>query len=83
MPDNKEYSNLSIEELVVKQKSLPNRKNIYITIAMVLVLNTLFAIYKNNIGMFHSISIIISLFFITYNSNELKKIDLEIKNRKL
>ena len=82
MTENNLYSNLSLEELQLKQKDLTKRKNIYVVVAILLVLNTLYAIYLKDIGMFHSISILAALFFIGFNSGKLKKVEEEIKNRK-
>ena len=81
MSNNKELKDLSLEELVAKQKSLTNWKKIFASIAVISVLMTLYAVYKNNIGK-HAFFILGSLMLIAMNSNRLKKVEEEIKNRK-
>ena len=81
MSDNKELKDLSLEELVAKQKSLTNWKKIFASIAVIAVLMTLYAVYKDTIGK-HSFFILGSLMLIAINSNRLKKVEEEIKNRK-
>ncbi len=81
MSDNKEFINLSLEELVVKQRSLINWKKIFTGIAVLSVLITLYAVYKDTIGK-HAFFILGSLLLIAINSNRLKKVEAEIKNRK-
>lgn len=82
MTDNKDYINLSLEELVTKQKSLTNWKKIFICIAVVSVLMTLYAVYRDNIGK-HTFFILGSLFLIVNNGSKLKKVEEEIKKRKV
>ena len=81
MSDNKEYSTLSQEELIAKQKSLTNWQKIFIGIAFVSVAMTLYAVYKNNIGK-HAFLILGSLFLIFSNGSKLKKVEVEINNWK-
>lgn len=81
MSDNKEFQDLSLEELTAKQKSLTNWKKIFIGITVLSVLMTLYAVYKENIGK-HAFYILGSLLLIAINSNRLKKVEEEIKNRK-
>jgi hypothetical protein len=81
MSDNKEFKDLSLEELVAKQKSLTNWKKIFASIAVISVLMTLYAVYKDTIGK-HVFFILGSLMLIAMNSNRLKKVEEEIKNRK-
>jgi hypothetical protein len=80
MSDNKEYSNLSIEELVVKQKSLSNLQKIFIGIAVILVGMTLYSVYMKTKDM-HPFLILGTLFMIFINGSKLKKVEEEIKNR--
>jgi uncharacterized membrane protein YozB (DUF420 family) len=82
MSGKKEYSDLSLEELELKQKSLSNWQKIFIAIAVVLVGMTLFAIYKKNYNM-HPFLILGSLFLIFYNGTKLKKVLEEIQKRKI
>lgn len=77
----KEYSNLSSEELVAKQKTLTNWRKIFITIAVVLVGTTLYSVYKQSHDM-HPFLILGSLFLILNNGTKLKKVEEEIKHRK-
>ena len=81
MSDNNKFLNLSLDELVVKQKSLLNWKKIFTVIAVLSVLMTLYAVYRDNIGK-HAFFILGSLLLIAINSNRLKKVEAEIKNRK-
>ena len=81
MKANNEYSNLSLEELLAKQKSLTNWKKIFASIAVISVLMTLYAVYKNNIGK-HAFFILVSLFLTVNNGNKLKKVDAEISKHK-
>jgi hypothetical protein len=81
MSDNKEFKDLSLEELVAKQKSLTNWKKIFLVIIVLTVLMTLYAIYQKNIGK-HAFYILGSFLLIAINSNRLKKVQEEINNRK-
>lgn len=80
MSDSKEYSNLSLEELEVKQKSLANWQKIFIGLAVFSTASSLYAIYMKT--KMHPFWILGSLFFILNNGSKLKKIEAEIKNRK-
>ena len=71
MSKNNLYSNSTLEELIAKQSSLIKRKKASIIVTILLVLNTIFAIYTKNIGFIHSISILLALFFLAYNASEL------------
>lgn len=80
MSDNKEYSNLSIEELIVKQKSLSNWQKIFVFVCVFSVLMTLYSIYmKTKMSPFWILG---SLCLIFLNGSKLKKVEEEIKNRK-
>ncbi|MCF6129802.1 hypothetical protein L1S35_08955 [Flavobacterium sp. AS60] len=81
MFDKNEYASLSQEELVAKQKSLSNWQKIFISIAVVLVGMTLYAVYKKSDDM-HPFLILISLFLILNNGSKLKKVEEEINKRK-
>ena len=79
MFDNKEYSNLSLEELKLKRKSLSNWQKIFIVLTVLSVLNVFYAIYMKS--KMHPWWILGALFFLTNNSSKLKKVEEEIKNR--
>ncbi len=81
MFEKKDYTNLSLEELLEKQKSLTNWQKIFISISVVLVGMTLFAVYKKSNDM-HPFFILGSLFLILNNGAKLKKVELEINKRK-
>jgi hypothetical protein len=81
MIEKNDYSNLSLEELVAKQKSLSNWQKIVVSIAVVLVLSTFYSIYMKTKDM-HPFLILGSLFLIANNGSKLKKVEEEIKNRK-
>ena len=81
MSNNKEFKDLSLEELVAKQKSLTNWKKIFASIVVISVLMTLYAVYKDTIGK-HAFFTLGSLMLIAMNNNRLKKVEEEIKNRK-
>ena len=82
MFDKTDYTNLSLEELLAKQTSLTKRQKILNIIAFVSVGVTLFAIYKKSNGFMNVIFILGSLFFLSNNSSELKKVEVEINKRK-
>ncbi|WP_310555290.1 hypothetical protein [Flavobacterium sp.] len=81
MIEKNDYSNLSLEELVAKQKSLSNWQKIFIGLAVVSVAMTLYAVYKDNIGK-HAFFILGSLFLMLNNGTKLKKVETEIEKRK-
>ena len=81
MFDTKDYTNLSLEELAAKQKSLSNWQKIFISIAVVLVGMTLYSVYKKTNDM-HPFLILGSLFLILNNGTRLKKVEVEINKRK-
>lgn len=81
MIEKNDYSNLSLEELVVKQKSLSNWQKIFIAIAVVLVGMTLYSVYMKTKDM-HPFLILGALFFILNNGNKLKKVESEIEKQK-
>lgn len=81
MFDNNTYSDLSQEELLIKQKSLSNWQKIFIAIAVISVAMTLYAVYKDNIGK-HAFFILSSLFLVLNNGSKLKKVGVEIEKRK-
>jgi predicted permease len=82
MTDKIDYSNLSLEELVSKEKSLSYWQKIAVIIAFVLVGMTLYSIYKKTHDM-HPFLILGCLFFMLYNSSKLKQVEEEIKKRKI
>ncbi len=81
MIEKNDYSNLSLEELVAKQKSLSNWQKIFIVIAVVLVGMTFYSIYMKTKDM-HPFLILGALFFVLNNGSKLKKIESEIEKRK-
>lgn len=81
MIEKNEYSNLSLEYLVAKQKSLSNWQKIAVIITFVLVAMTLHSVYKKSHDM-HPFLLLGSLFFMFYNSGKLKKVEAEIEKRK-
>ncbi len=80
MFDKKEYSNLSLEELQLKQKSLSNWQKIFIVLTVLSVLNVFYAIYMKS--KMHPFWILGAMFFLLNTGSKLKKIEEEIKNRK-
>jgi hypothetical protein len=80
MADSNELSNLSIEELVAKQKSLSNWKKIFIAAAVFSVSSVLYAVYMKT--KMHPFWILGALFFILDNGSKLKKVEAEIEKRK-
>ena len=81
MTENNPNSNLSLEELQLKRKSLANWQKIFIVLIILSVLNVFYAIYMKS--KMHPWWILGALFFLTNNSSKLKKVEEEIKNRKL
>ena len=82
MFDKKDYTNLSLEELVLKQTVLTKRNKTFVIISVFSVVFTFFAIYKEISGAMHVFLILGSMFFLTNNSTELKKVQVEIEKRK-
>jgi hypothetical protein len=81
MSNTNDYSKLSTEELLTKQKSLANWQKIFIAFAVISTLMTLYAVYKDTVGK-HAFFILGSLFLMIINSNKLKKVEEEINKRK-
>ncbi len=81
MIEKNDYTNLSIDELLVKQKSLSNWQKIAVVVSCVLVGMTLYSVYKKSHDM-HPFLLLGSLFFMFYNSRKLKKVEAEIEKRK-
>ena len=81
MTENNPNSNLSLEELQLKRKSLANWQKIFVVLAVLSVANVFYAIYMKS--KMHPWWILGALFFLTNNSFKLKKVEEEIKNRKL
>ena len=79
MVEKNDYSNLSLEELIVKQKSLGNWQKIFIVAAVLSVASVLYAVYIKS--KMHPWWILGSLFFILNNGSKLKKIKDEILKR--
>jgi hypothetical protein len=80
MADSNELSNLSLEELETKQKSLTNWKKIFIAFAVFSVGSVFYAIYMKT--KMHPFWVLGSLFFILNNGSKLKKVEAEIEKRK-
>lgn len=80
MIEKNDYTNLSIEELVAKQKSLTNWKKIFIAFAVFSVGSVFYAIYMKT--KMHPFWVLGSLFFILNNGSKLKKVEAEIEKRK-
>ncbi len=81
MAESNEISKLSQEELETKRKSLANWQKIFVGIAAVSVVMTLYAVYKDNIDK-HAFFILAALLLVMNNGNKLKKVDEEIAKRK-
>jgi hypothetical protein len=80
MIEKNDYSNLSLEELVAKQKSLSNWQKIFIALAVFSVASVFYAIYMKS--KMHPFWILAALFFILNNGSKLKKVEAEIQKRK-
>lgn len=76
----KKFSNLSFEELIVKQITLFNWQKIFTVVALFSILNILYDVYKKN--KIHPFLILGCLFFIINDSSNPKKEESEIENRK-
>jgi hypothetical protein len=81
MNDQKDFSDFTLEELIVKQKSLADRQKIAVVVICVLVGMTLYSVFIKSHDM-HPFLLLGSLFFMFYNSSKLKKVELEIEKRK-
>ena len=80
MIEKNEFSSLSQEELIAKQKSLLNWRKIFIVVAVYSVASVLYAVYMKS--KMHPFFILGSLFLIVSNGSKLKKVEIEINNRK-
>lgn len=79
MTENNPYSNLSLEELELKRKSLSNWQKIFVFFAVFSTASVLYAVYmKTKMGPFWILG---SLCLIFLNGSKLKKVEEEIKNR--
>ena len=81
MTEKNELPNLSLEDLLAKQKALSVVQKLFIVVQVLLVASTLSAIYLKNKDM-HPFLILIFLLLIFNNGNKLKKIKTEIEKRK-
>ncbi len=81
MFEKNDLENLSLEALLAKKKTLGNVQKIFITVTVILVGMTLYAVYKKSHNM-HPFLILGFLFFILNNGSKLKRIDAEIEKRK-
>ena len=81
MNENNPNSYLSLEELELKRKSLANWQKIFIVLTVLSVANVFYAIYMKT--KMHPWWILGALFFLSNNGSKLKKVEQEIKNRKL
>ena len=80
MLDKQDYSNLSLEELVTKQKSLANWQKIFIALLVFSVGNVLYAVYMKT--KIHPWWILGAFFFLNNNGSKLKKVEAEIEKHK-
>ena len=81
MLDKQNYSHISLEELVAKQKSLSNWQKIFIESTVFSVASVFYAIYMKT--KMHPFWILGALFFVINNGNKLKKIKDEILKRNI
>jgi cell division protein YceG involved in septum cleavage len=80
MVEKNDYTNLSLEELVKKQKTISNWQKIFIVVVVFSVLNVFYAIYMKT--KMHPFLILGSLFFLINNGSKLKKVEAEIEKQK-
>ena len=80
MAQTNELSNLSLEVLAAKQKSLAIWQKIFIVTAFISVGSVLYAVYMKT--KMHPWWILGALFFILNNGSKLKKVEAEIETRK-
>ena len=81
MFEKKDYSKLTLEELLVEEKATQKKASAYKIIAGVAVGVTLYAIYRHTNGFIHVLILLLSPFILHRNGENLKKIQAEIKNR--
>ena len=81
MLNMQDYSDLSTEELIIKQKSLRNWNKMFIFIAVILVGITLNCVYKATNDMYPFL-ILGSLFLVLDGGIKLKKSEAEIEKYK-
>ncbi len=78
MLQNIDYSELTIDELKVKENDTKNRQKGYVALAIIAVGFTIFSIYEKNTGFIHTILPLISILLLSTNGTNLKKIQTEI-----
>lgn len=81
MAEQNKYSQLSHEELLLKEANLKKRQKFLAIICVVVTLLALISIYKKTTGLMSSWSILIALFFALKTGSDLKKVQEEIKTR--
>ena len=79
MLDKQNYSDLSLDELVAKQKSLAIWQKILVLATVFSVASVFYAIYMKT--KMHPFWILGALFFVVNNGNKLKKVKDEILKR--
>lgn len=82
MFENKDYSKLTLEELVIEEKAAKKKVTAFQVIAGIAVGVTLYAVFKHSIGFIHVLLPLISSFMLIRNGENLKLIQKEIQNNK-
>ena len=81
MLEKKDYSTLTLEELIIEEKATIKKGSAYKIIIGVAVGVTLYAIFKHNVGFIHVMILLLSPFILHRNGENLKMIQAEIKNK--
>ena len=81
MLEKKDYSTLTLEELIIEEKATIKKNSAYKIITGVAVGVTLYAIFKHRVGFIHVMILLLSPFILHRNGENLKMIQAEIKNK--
>jgi hypothetical protein len=79
MLEKKDYSKLTLEELIIEEKAAIKKASTFKIIAGIAVGVTLYAIFKHSVGFIHTLLPLMSIFILHRNGENLKMIQTEIK----
>ncbi|MEY4539145.1 MAG: hypothetical protein RLZZ306_902 [Bacteroidota bacterium] len=81
MFEDKDYSKLTLEELIIEEKATKKKVTTFQVIAGIAVGVTLYAIFKRSVSFIHVALPLVSSFILRKNGENLKMIQKEIQNK--
>ncbi len=81
MFDKKDYSKLTLEELIIEEQKTKQKSSHLLVIAGIAVCITLYAIFKHSANFIHTLLPLMSAYIIHRNTENLKKNQAEIKSK--